>query len=379
MKKLNVLFITEYLPPQINGIAIRCYNYIINMRNLGHNIYVAGPDNCHLTTIPLLTFQSFFNKDNRHIILDYYSSSKILNLIDKIDVVHCFYPINISAIILFPFFQMKKIPVICSHHCEPSQIDFLNKKSDIEYLYYYKDEIKNFIYSYFKLFNYKELVTLNLVPSITKNFSKIFNYLEIIPSGIDTKLFNYNNIDFDEKSKSKILVYVGRLSPEKNCDTMINYFNKLITNDEFKDYRLIIIGGGPSKKYLENDINKNIEFLGYVNHEDITEYYKKAQAFVTFSTTEAFGFTLIEALATSTPILYPKCTVFDSLYKKDFKETRFNIKKYNSFEKAVAFTYCNVELQQKAIDYCKDKDWDSATKKLIEIYLKEINKKKLKK
>ena len=94
----------------------------------------------------------------------------------------------------------------------------------------------------------------------------------------------------------------------------------------------------------------------------------KAQAFVTFSVTETFGFTNIEALACATPIIYPRCKVFDKYYKKDFSETRIDVDNYETFERAVENTYKNTQIQKKAIDYCKDKDWKSATKKLVDIY-----------
>jgi len=43
---MKILFITEYLLPQINGIAIRCENMIRNFRKLGHTVVVYGPQGC---------------------------------------------------------------------------------------------------------------------------------------------------------------------------------------------------------------------------------------------------------------------------------------------------------------------------------------------
>ena len=121
-KKLTILFITEYLPPQINGIAIRCYNFIKNFRKLGHVVHIAGPDTSPLTTIPMYTLQNdVFNKGNKLCFLDIDSITNITLLLTQIDIVHVFYPINISSSILFPFFKLHNIPVICSHHCDPSQ------------------------------------------------------------------------------------------------------------------------------------------------------------------------------------------------------------------------------------------------------------------
>jgi len=212
------------------------------------------------------------------------------------------------------------------------------------------------------------LVSLNLAPTITDDFLNIISNLKIIPSGFDKKIFNYKYIDFQEKSQSKILVYVGRLSPEKNCEKMLDFFERLIQNPHFKSYQLIVVGDGPSRMELENKKISNVSFVGYVKHNKVSEYYKKAQSFITFSLSETFGFTNIEALGCATPIIYPKCKVFDTYYKKDFSETRFNVNEYDTFERAVENTYKNTQIQKKAIEYCKDKGWKSATKKLVDIY-----------
>lgn len=369
-KKLNILLITEYLPPQINGIATRCSNLIKNFRKLGHTVYIAGPDNSPQTTISMFTIPNFLvNKDNKLCFLDIPSTTSIIQLIPTLDIVHVFYPINFTSSILFPLFKLNNIPVICSHHCEVSQIN-----------YFYKNYNKKMMYNLLKMYHLQfnhPVVSLNLVPSITEEYKKFFDNLSIIPSGFDNKTFNHCGIDLIKKCSCKLLVYVGRLSPEKNCDKMLIFFEKLIQNPKFRKYKLLVIGDGPSKIELKNKKISNVSFIGYVEHNKVSEYYKIAQAFITFSLTESFGFTNIEALACATPIIYPKCDVFDTYYKKDFSDTCFDVNNYDSFEKAVKYTYKNTTVQKKAIEYCKDKNWKSATKKLINIYCSEIKKKNI--
>ena len=363
--KLNILLMSEYLPPQINGIATRCYNFITMFRKLGHTVHIAGPDTSPLTTIKMTTITNFIvNKDNKLCFLDIESTTNIIKLLSTIDIVHIFYPINFSAFILFPIFKLHNIPVICSHHCDPSQAICFKP---------FDKEMYEILKFYHKQFN-TPLVSLNLVPTITDEYLKIVDNLKIIPSGFDKKIFNHKDIDFEQKSQSKIILYVGRLSPEKNCEKMFIFFEKLIQNPKFKSYQLIVVGDGPSRIKLENKKIQNVSFIGYVKNDKVAEYYKKAQTFVTFSLSETFGFTNIEALACGTPIIYPKCKVFDTYYKKDFSETRFNVNHYETFEKAVINTYKNTLIQKKAIKYCQDKDWKSATKKLRDIYYSQITK-----
>lgn len=40
MQNRRILVITDYLPPQTHGIAIRCHAYVKHMRSLGHEVVV---------------------------------------------------------------------------------------------------------------------------------------------------------------------------------------------------------------------------------------------------------------------------------------------------------------------------------------------------
>ncbi len=365
-KKLTILIMTEYLPPQINGISTRCHNVITNFRKLGHTVHVAGPTDAPLTTIPMFDIPNFvYNIDNKFCLLDPSSIERIMQLLPTLDIVHVFYPSTTSGY-MFPIFKLHNIPVICSHHCDTSQLKLSHPTIN--------GVILEQIFDVYMMPFSSPLVSLNLVPGFTEENEKYRDALnlQIIPSGFDNKIFNHNNINLQDKSQSKILVYVGRLSREKNCDQMLDFFGRLVKKDKYKEYQLIVVGDGPIKSELEAKKIQNVTFVGYVEHDKVASYYKRAQAFVTFSISETFGFTNIEALACATPIIYPACKVFDNYYKRDFNKTRFNVTDYDSFERAVGNTYNNQSIQQKAIEYCKDKNWKSAALKLIEIYRSQI-------
>jgi len=77
---------------------------------------------------------------------------------------------------------------------------------------------------------------------------------------------------------------------------------------ENKSLKMLIIGDGPDKenyeKYTkEKKAEKNIIFTGKVPWEDIPVYYSLGSAFISASTTETQGLTIIEAMAASLPAL----------------------------------------------------------------------------
>jgi len=90
-------------------------------------------------------------------------------------------------------------------------------------------------------------------------------------------------------------LFVSRLIGYKKCDLVIDAFNDL-------GLPLKIIGRGPDKKYLQGKSKSNIEFLGYLSHEDMKKYYQEAKAFV-FAAEEDFGIVPVEAMACGRPVI----------------------------------------------------------------------------
>jgi glycosyltransferase involved in cell wall biosynthesis len=238
----------------------------------------------------------------------------------------------------------------------------------------YSNIIKRSIIFYHNSIYTTSAVSQNLVPVILPSFNDFLgNNLSEIPSGYDEFTFNTNGIDYTECCRSKRLVYIGRLSPEKSVDRLLSFFKQLYEMDS--EYTLDIVGDGPSRASLEaSNQLQSVSFRGNQPHNIACTYYKRAQAFVTFSTTEAFGFTCLEALACGTHCLYPKCDVFDKLYSSAFPDTRFDSDNFDTFKRAVDYTYGNdkhIENNQ----FTLNRTWKKATEELVNIYSDVIIKK----
>ena len=143
---------------------------------------------------------------------------------------------------------------------------------------------------------------------------KVKTPIYTIPTGIDLKKFSqyvdptkFNTLmkKYDVFHK-KTLVYLGRISKEKNIDELITFVGN--NKAYFEDKRFVIVGGGPYLEKLEEladslDINNIIKFTGMVAPEDVYIYYKLGDIFVTASTTETQGLTYMEAMASNIPVV----------------------------------------------------------------------------
>lgn len=103
--------------------------------------------------------------------------------------------------------------------------------------------------------------------------------------------------------KGRLVGVVGRLSPEKGHDVLIDAFG-LLQKDR-PDIRCVILGDGPLRQKLERicrerRLDRNIRFLGY--QETMDGWYSVFNLFLLPSRREAWPVTLLEAMAAGLPI-----------------------------------------------------------------------------
>lgn len=132
---------------------------------------------------------------------------------------------------------------------------------------------------------------------------KYFEKVVMIPNTLPFK----NTIAIDFTKKEKIILYTGRIHPEKGLDILIKSFASL----ETQDWQLLIVGpystetGGGGDAYM-NELkllatNSNVSFLEPIFDIDkLSEIYSKASIFVYPSVAEqgeTFGVSPLEAMS----------------------------------------------------------------------------------
>jgi len=101
-------------------------------------------------------------------------------------------------------------------------------------------------------------------------------------------------------SASQTVLYVGRLSPEKGLEVLLDAWAVARPGD----LRLELIGDGPLRAHLEGRCVPGVSILGHLNSEDVRQHLVRARTVVQPSLSyETFGLSAAEALAAGTPVL----------------------------------------------------------------------------
>jgi len=194
--------------------------------------------------------------------------------------------------------------------------------------------------------------------------------LKILPRGLDTELFTPARREpaFWEKfgpSNGQVrLLYVGRISREKDLDVLANSYRRL--RDEGLSVQLFVVGHGPYSQGL-SELLPDAVFTGYLTGIELATAYASADVFAFPSTTDTFGNVIIEAQASGVPVV-----VSDSGGPKELVEDKANglITKshdVDDFTRAVRTLVVDPGLRKKMGDSARksvvDRSWPSAFRK----------------
>lgn len=112
-----------------------------------------------------------------------------------------------------------------------------------------------------------------------------------------------NKISRKKNYKPYQLITASRLAPEKHIDVLINAV--ILVHKVFPELTLDIYGEGGERCKLEEIIEKNnaSEFIHLCGHQDLSQVYSNYSGYVSASTSEGFGLSLLEALGAGLPLI----------------------------------------------------------------------------
>jgi alpha-1,6-mannosyltransferase len=148
----------------------------------------------------------------------------------------------------------------------------------------------------------------------------------LVPLGVNTNNFTPEPDDSWETRQAlgiepgpRLLLYVGRLAPEKNTAVLFEAFAMLAKRRRW-EYHLLVIGDGPQRQQLRRleAETESVKWIHYATDPlELARYYRAADLFVHPGMQETFGLVALESQACGTPVVGIRGSRLDGIILHD--------------------------------------------------------------
>lgn len=136
---------------------------------------------------------------------------------------------------------------------------------------------------------------------LSKQFKK---YMDMEPCIVSIPVGSIDELRYPESGRKKhSLITASRLATEKHVDWALQAVVK--AKEKINDITFDIYGKGKDAERLEKLIEEHgaQNYIKLCGHKDLTEIYKDYEAYLSASTSEGFGLSLLEAIGSGLPII----------------------------------------------------------------------------
>jgi len=316
-EKLKLLLVSDVYPPYVSGVAYHVQILFNELRKRGVNVKLltfehkeyGDPD-----IISIKTGGDIFYPGLKFGVPSKKKKNEILSF--EPDIVH----VHTQFILGFWVLNLREklnVPYIATYH---TYFEQQRKSLENKPISFWKgnEKLKKMVDNLFKKYDKKffEKFDALISPSkllcgklkemgLNKNLVCLPCPIKQKPSRKESEYTK--NLELDKKT----LLFVGRISKEKDIDELIQTFKKV--KDGVKDSKLIIIGDGP---YLENskdlthelNLSDSVKFTGRIDREILLSsgIHHSCGLFLTNAKYENNPLAIMEAMFAGLPIVGPK-------------------------------------------------------------------------
>ena len=304
---MRIGMMADIYKPHVSGIT----NYLdLNKRYLealGHEVYIfTFGDEGYIDEEPNIIRSHGLPIVDTGFYLNTRYSPDAQKILRKMDVAHVHHPF-LSGRLTLRYCRPRGIPIVFTNH---TRYDLYAQA----YMPSLPEGIgETFLRAY--LPNFCQAIDLVVAPSpgMKQILQKlgVESHVEVVPNGVDLGPFQVDVQPIDRSAfgfapSDIILIYTGRLGPEKNLPFLLRAFNGVL--QAYDRVRLLIVGDGPERENLEDrvqhmGITSFVKFVGMVDYSEMPRYLAASDAFVTPSVTEVHPLSVIEAMASGLCVL----------------------------------------------------------------------------
>ena len=306
-RSLRLTLVTETFPPEVNGVARTLHRWVEAFRARGHHVQVIRPRQPpegrsaeRVLGLPLFCYPQLR--------FGVASPVRLRAILERFgpDVVHVATegPLGWAALMAAGSLGL---PVASSFHTNYDH--YLN--------HYGLGGLECLLFAYLRWFHNRTAVTL--VPSDATRRRLLADgvqRVEIWSRGVDGQAFHPRHRDpalrlsLGLGSDDPLLLYVGRLAPEKNLPALLSAFARLrqrLPSPAADRVRLAVVGDGPLLDSLRAAQPPAVLFPGAQHGDALSRWYASADVFAFPSRSETFGNVVLEAQSAGLPVVGYDC------------------------------------------------------------------------
>lgn len=304
---MRIGMLADTYKPHISGIT----NYIdLNKQYLekaGHDVYIfTFGDEDYPDDEPRVIRSPGLPLVDTGYYLSFRYSRQAKKLLQTMDVVHVHHPF-LSGRLALRYCRPLEIPIVFTNHT----------RYDLYAQAYLPGLPENISLSLLETYMPDFCAAVDMVISPSPGMATVLRKLKveapitIVPNGVDIHRFQQaaapeQRAKLGFSSKDTLLIYVGRLAPEKNLQFLLKAF--LGVAETIEDIHLLLLGDGPSRDELQESLINNpharqVHFFGRIDYDQLPNYLAMSDLFVTASISEVHPLSIIEAMAAGLPVL----------------------------------------------------------------------------
>lgn len=180
--------------------------------------------------------------------------------------------------------------------------------------------------------------------------------------------------NFGADENGVLLLYAGRLVPEKNLPLLFDSVARLVREDG-REYCLVVVGDGIERGRWETTCEKEMPgrtlFLGHIQDKNVlADLYANADVFVHPNPREPFGIAPLEAMASGLPLVAPQS---GGIVTYASMENAWTVSPdAESFAAAIREAATNrilaAEKTRRAVATARQYGWESVAPSFLELY-----------
>lgn len=316
---MKILITTEWYKPAVNGVVTSVTNLEEGLREFGHEVKILTLSATHASHVEGDVYyvgSTGIGKIYPHArVRTAYAGNLIKELIEwSPDVVH-------SQSEFSTFFMAKRIARACRCPLVHTYHTVYEKYTQ----YFSPNEAMGRHMA--GIFSRRVLAPVDSVIVPTAKVKTLLEGYGVetpiyeVPTGLDLSRLekkdgapSVTRADFGLSSQDKVFLYTGRLAKEKNISELL----ELMRVEAPEGSKLLLVGDGPYREFLEDyvyrlDMQDRVVFAGMADPDNMGDYYRLGDVFVSASRSETQGLTYLEAMACGLPLLCRKDACLEKL------------------------------------------------------------------